>query len=46
MTNEEEFKALLTALADAINEKAGTTGKHTLEELIEIVEGIEVATND
>ena len=41
-TSKEIFETKMNALADAINEKAGTTGKKDLDELKDAVDGISV----
>lgn len=40
MTDKEQFESLMNELADAINELAGTSGKKSISELIEIVRGL------
>lgn len=45
MTSKEIFNQKMTALADAINEKANTTGKKNLDEMIEIVDSFVADTS-
>lgn len=43
-TNQELFESKLDALADSINAKAGTSGKKTIDEMIETVGSIALPT--
>ena len=46
MTSKEIFYRDMNALADAINAKAGLTGKKTLTELKQVVESLVVVQNN
>ena len=44
-TNKELFTSNMNSLNDVINSKAGTTGKHTIAQMITVANNITVGTD-